>query len=79
MERNDDEIGTENRKAETAIVEDIEQDSSLTPNGGSIAGFESLHRLLCASLSPQVFQVSLCLSLSRSLSLKWSAELGQPF
>ncbi|KAG5526101.1 hypothetical protein RHGRI_032409 [Rhododendron griersonianum] len=56
MERNDDEIGTENRKAETPIVEDIEQDSSLTPNGGSIAGFESLHRLLCASLSPQVFQ-----------------------
>lgn len=60
MERNDDEIGMGNGKAETPT----EEDSSSTPNDGSIAGFESLHRLLCASLSPQVFQVYPSLSLS---------------
>ncbi|CAL5377666.1 unnamed protein product [Camellia sinensis] len=51
MERNEEEIGREN-----GLALATENDSSSNSNDHSICGFESLHHLLCASLTPQVFQ-----------------------
>ncbi|KAL7206074.1 hypothetical protein ACSBR2_018898 [Camellia fascicularis] len=51
MERNEEEIGREN-----GLALATENYSSSNSIDDSICGFESLHHLLCASLSPQVFQ-----------------------
>ncbi|CAL5329555.1 unnamed protein product [Camellia sinensis] len=59
MERNEEEkeIGRENGLSlPTENNNNNNPSSSSNSNDGSICGFESLHRLLCASLSPQVFQ-----------------------
>lgn len=45
--KNGEDIKPENGKAEATTAS----------NDGSLCGFDSLHRLLQASLSPQVFQV----------------------